>query len=95
MIFSLPPIRIFAMYVVDVALLLIGYVALRYLIPKAASRKPAETFVGLVAALFVLAVLFLPAAEVLLAVAGLAATGVAYGLGARKKRQTRRRGSEE
>ena len=96
MIFQLPPLRIFASYVADLVLLLLGYVSLRYLIPKAARFRPAETFVVLVAVLLALAVLFMPLDYVLLAAAGLAVTIVAYARNGRKheRRAGRRERSE-
>ena len=96
MILQLPPLRLFAGYVTDLVLLLLGYVSLRYLIPKAARHRPAETFVGLVAVLLVLAVLFMPLNYVLLAGAGLAVTLMAYVLnGRRQERRTGRRERSE
>lgn len=92
MILQLPPLKIFAGYVADLVLLLLGYVSLRYLIPKTARLRPAETFVGLVVVLLVVAILFMPLDYVLLAAAGLAATLTAYTLNGRRhgRRQGRR-----
>ena len=91
MILQLPPLREFAAYVADLILLLLGYVSLRYLIPRTAKLRPAETFVGLVVLLFVVAVLFLPLNYVMLAAAGLVVTLIAYVLNGRKHDRRARR----
>ncbi len=90
MIFNLPPLRDIAAYVVDATLLILAYIGIRYLMPKAATKRPVETALGVLAVLFAVTVLFLPFTDVLAAGAALTLATAAYILGVRKSREKRR-----